>query len=266
MDVAGETGGYPYKAGCGVKRTFSIGMPQMAIGHLSENWLLKELGSLHWDRLCEALGSNSQSLVDSEGRRLYATFVRIKLDLDENLSAFCEGDGLSLSISMKRFGRSTVLSEIRIEGAGSGGRAQLMSTFSFRSHDDNKALAKSQPANEYHSSIESLSETPTFFSEYSEIRRAHGRRKLDEIADTYQINPFTDSNGANLLYFASYQSIHDFLASRGSTDLFTKTRDICFFRNCDLADRITLRDGVLFRMADGESLAHVTTTKAEAKT
>jgi probable biosynthetic protein (TIGR04098 family) len=244
-----------------MKRNFSIGMPQMAMGCLSENWLLKELGSLHWDRLCSALNSNSQSLTDSEGRRLYATFVRIKLDLADNLAAFQEGDELSLSIEMNRFGRSTVLSEIGINGSRTGGVARLMSTFSFRSHEGNKALAKSEPANEYDDSIRSLSETPDFFSEYSVVRREHGRQKVDGSGESYQINPFTDSNGANLLYFASYQSIHDFLASKATPHLRTKSRDICYFRNCDLADRITLRDNVLFRAADGESLAHVTTVK-----
>ena len=103
-----------------MNRTFSIGMPQMAVGCLSENWLLKELGSLHWDRLCMALATNSQSLTDSEGRRLYATFVRIKLSLDDNLAAFDEGDELSLTVNMSRFGRSTVLSSIDIKGKSNG--------------------------------------------------------------------------------------------------------------------------------------------------
>src|SRR5947207_15582255 len=98
----------------GVRRQFSIGMPQMAVGCLSENWLLKELGSLHWDRLCASLNANSQSLKDSQGRRLYATFVRVRLDLDDNLAAFREGDELRLSIEMNRFGRSTILSNILI--------------------------------------------------------------------------------------------------------------------------------------------------------
>src|SRR6266568_4215797 len=102
-------------------RIFAIGMPQMAVGCLSENWLLKELGSLHWDRLCRSLGATSQSLSDSEGRRLYATFVRIKLDLADNLAAFHEGDTLTMSIDMDRFGRSTILSRIKISSGSSAG-------------------------------------------------------------------------------------------------------------------------------------------------
>ena len=31
-----------------MKRVVQVGMPQMALGCLSENWLLKELGDLHW--------------------------------------------------------------------------------------------------------------------------------------------------------------------------------------------------------------------------
>jgi probable biosynthetic protein (TIGR04098 family) len=244
-----------------VKRTFSIGMPQMAVGCLSENWLLKELGSLHWDRLCQSLGATSQSLTDSEGRRLYATFVRIKLDLAENLGAFHEGDTLAMSIDMDRFGRSTILSTIKISSDSSAGVARLMSTFSFRAHGDNKTLAKSEPKNEYDATVRPLMETSSFFNEYSEVRRAHGKRKVEGSPDVYQINPFTDSNGANLLYFASYQSIHDFLSARAMTSLLTKSRDICYFRNCDLDDKIALQGDVLFRVSDGESIAHVTTVK-----
>ena len=136
-----------------------------------------------------------------------------------------------------------------------------MSTFSFRAHEDNKALAKSEPRNEYDATVRSLAETPSFFTDYSEVRRAHGRRKLEASPDAYQINPFTDSNGANLLYFASYQSIHDFLSARATPSLFTKSRDIYYFRNCDLGDKIALQGNVLFRVSDGESIAHVTTVK-----
>lgn len=247
-----------------MRRTFSIGMPQMAIGCLWENWLLKELGSLHWDRLCQSLGATSQTLIDSQGRRLYATFVRIKLDLNDNLMAFHEGDTIAMSIEMDRFGRSTVLSTIKISTGSSAGEAKLMSTFSFRSHDDNKTLAKSEPKNDYDAMVRPLTDAPSFFSEYSAVRRAFGRRKLEGSPEFHQINPFTESNGANLLYFASYQSIHDVLSTRGMPDVFTASRDICYFRNCDLGDKIALQGGNLFRASDGESIAHVVTVKTPA--
>ena len=107
-------------------------MPQMAAGCLSENWLLKELGSLHWDALCSSLGRRSQDLTDADGRRLYSTFVRVRLQLDGTLADFREGDNLHLDIEMCRFGRSTLLSRISISSSSSSGNVEMMSTFSFR--------------------------------------------------------------------------------------------------------------------------------------
>ena len=251
-------------------------MPQMAAGCLSENWLLKELGSLHWDRLCDSLNCKSHDLADAKGRRLYATFVRVRLILDGTLAAFQEGDDLRMIIQMERFGKSTLLSTIDIASATSSGTAMMMSTFSFRTEANNTSLAKSEPAGDYSESIAQLVETPRFFTEYSEVRKRFGKERNDGLsAEAYQINPFTDSNGANLLYFASYQSIHDFLSSRGAPDFHTKLRDIYYFRNCELVDRVTLtraseisansdsirREDMLFRASDSESIAYVSTLK-----
>ena len=264
------------------ERVIRIGMPQMAAGCLSENWLLKELGSFHWDRLCASLGHKSHELADSEGRRLYATFVRVRMALNGTLADFHEGDDLRLGLSMKRFGRSSLMSEISIEGGHSSGEAIMMSTFSFRTAENNTSLTKSEPASNYDSSVAATNEPPTFFSEYSEVRRNHGKRRIDDVSclrnAAYQINPFTDSNGANLLYFASYQSIHDFLSSRAMTDFHTKSRDVCYFRNCNLGDTISIasasdivctdnrleRADILFRASDGESIAYVSTLKERA--
>lgn len=120
-------------------------MPQMALGCLSENWLLKELGDLHWDTLCSSLKSTSRDLVDSQGRRLYATFVRIRIDLDGTLRDFGEGDEISFCAEMMRFGRSTVQSTIAIQGPKSSGTASLLTTFSVRTRADSNALLKSEP-------------------------------------------------------------------------------------------------------------------------
>ena len=80
-----------------MKRVVQVGMPQMALGCLSENWLLKELGDLHWETLCSSLQRSSNDLVDSQDRRLYATFVRIGFELDGTLKDFPEGDELTFS-------------------------------------------------------------------------------------------------------------------------------------------------------------------------
>jgi probable biosynthetic protein (TIGR04098 family) len=263
-----------------MKRTVRVGMPQMALGYLSENWLLKELGDLHWDGLCNSLQRQSSDLVDSQGRRLYATFVRICIDLHGSLKDFPEGDEINFAIDMSRFGRSTVQSTISIEGRHSSGSATLLTTFSVRTSEGSNALMKSEPAGEYRD-IESASDVSPFLTEYSTIRSEYGRRKGEQQpqpSDLYPINPYTDSNGANLLYFAAYQNISDCLTLRRypeERDVFTKRRDIYYFRNSDLTDAIYLEpvsrtrsatgrvDGhnLLFSASDDSCLAYTTTIK-----
>ena len=173
------------------ERTVRIGMPQMALGCLSENWLLKELGSFHWDWLCNALGRKSNEIEDSEGRRLYATFVRVRLELEHTLAAFGEGDDLRMSIRMTRFGRSTLQSTIALVNSASRGVATLMSTFSFRTENNNTSLAKSEPVAEFDASIEPLAEATSFFKQYSDIRKRYGRQRTTPSSNpVYPINPF----------------------------------------------------------------------------
>src|SRR6476660_5096866 len=128
-----------------MKRTVQVGMPQMALGCWSENWLFKELGDLHWETLCHSLRRPSSDLVDSQRRRLYATFVRIRIELEGTLKDFPEGDVIAFEADMCRFGRSTVQSSIAINGGKSCGRAMLLTTFSVRASEGSNALMKSEP-------------------------------------------------------------------------------------------------------------------------
>ena len=42
----------------------TVNMPQMAANGLSENWLFKHCGDLHWDALCASLDIRSSELED----------------------------------------------------------------------------------------------------------------------------------------------------------------------------------------------------------
>ena len=43
--------------------TVIVNMPQMAAGGLSENWLFKFCGDLHWQALCHAMDTTSARLL-----------------------------------------------------------------------------------------------------------------------------------------------------------------------------------------------------------
>ena len=76
--------------GLSLKKDFTLSMPQLLSGGLSENWLLKELGDIHWKMISENLDAKSDSIVDSNGERLYASFVRLQWISNENLFSFKE--------------------------------------------------------------------------------------------------------------------------------------------------------------------------------
>lgn len=246
-----------------IARSVVLGMPQMALGRLSENWLLKELGDLHWERLCRSLGVRSDEITDSADRRLYATFVRVRLQFADSLADFVEGDELRFAIGLRRYGRASVLSTIKVVGSTSSATATMLSTFSFRSENDNTSLARSEPRAEFDASIRPVTETPAFFAEYSTIRKRYATSTAAQSGGakaSYRLNPFTDSNGAGLLYFASYQSTHDML-SLPASEQPTKRRDIYYFRNSGLDDTIEMARAeagdLLFRRSDGAAIALV---------
>ena len=244
-------------------RQMSVNMPQMALGGLSESWLLKELGDIHWDMTCNALNSESHNLTDELGNRLYATFVRVRYESTHHLKTFRENEPLDIQARLSRFGRSMFFSDVSVGGEAKEIRTSLMTTFSMR-QSNNKTLLKGEPlippdcAAHVHDSL------PQFGEDYREMRRGDtrelqlGNEKFTATNDllyetTYEINPYHDLNGVNLLYFAAYPLISDYCemafirerhpeliapSRHWPVAASTIARDVFYYGNCDLDDRI----------------------------
>ena len=273
-------------------------MPQMALEALSENWFFKELGDIHWELICNGLNTKSFDLKNDTEDRLYATFVRIRMSCSKNLSVFKENKEATIAGSINRFGNSMYFSEIQFESEGDTIKAELMTTFSIRSATDNTKLAKSEPHG-VKNEVERLTGLPKFGSEYRLVKKQvlkeliFGDYKF-EIDDsrkavfqtTYELNPFYDLNGVNLLYFAAYPIINDYCEARYFKDILTEERweqtyytsykDVLYYANCNIEDRIVykmmsnerLADGsyqissILERESDGVIIARIFTVKS----
>jgi probable biosynthetic protein (TIGR04098 family) len=239
------------------EKNFSLNMPQMAIEALSENWLLKELGDFHWELLCEGLNTNSFSLKDELDNRLYATFVRIRIEFPVSLREFEENETFTMGGDMNRYGNGMYFSKILSEGKKGTIKADLMTSFSVRSGVDNTTLMKSQPA-PGNNAIESVTAFPSFGEDYRQVKKGiqqsiESKWGPFQITDNilfskeYHIHPFYDLNGAGLLYFAAYPIINDVCESSFFTTAFEKRweigyytvyRDIFYFANCNINDAI----------------------------
>ncbi len=274
-------------------RNREINMPQMANSSLSENWIFKELGDIHWELLSKGLNTNSSSVKDEAGNRLYATFTRVQINTI-SLTETKENDTLEFKAELKRFGHSTYISEIEIQNGEAKGNATLMTSFSTREAIDNSKLFKSQPIST-DNSVPEFSSTPSILNDYRLLRKGllesyklNGEpfdltaKQVAEIK--YSIHPFYEINGVGLLYFASYPIISDKCEAdyfnstenkKWGNKFFTTDRDVFYFANCNADDSIlyhlnqfeVLKDGriklhsSLYRISDMTLMAHIFTMK-----
>jgi len=257
------------------RRSFSVNMPQMAMEGLSESWLFKELGDMHWGMITSGLGSQSSALKDGSGNRLYATFTRICYSLQQPLNAIGENTSLDLRGTISRFGAGTFVSDIALVHDLAAGEARLMSNFSRRGETTNTSLLKGQPTIPPGCPIPEVP-PPAFMLEYRDRRAAIPAAPLFE--SEYEIIPFHDVNGVGLLYFASYPIISDICSLRYSRDFgkrSTISRDVYYFANADIEDVLIFRvhkweqsdsslhlETSLSRKSDGRLMAYVLTGKS----
>lgn len=248
-DIAALAGGFaqePENETFVRRRDHTINMPQMATGGLSESWLFKELGDLHWSMITEGLRTPSAQIVDGNGERLYATFTRIRLET-EPLRRFGENDPLSIEGGMSRYGGGIFTSQIK--GASSNSKtisAQTMSSFAKRGeHSSNRGLLKGQPVVPENCPISALAEKPDFAGEYGKVRRELPTgTPLFECE--YEVNPYHDINGVGLVYFAAYPIIADtcalgFFGRPQAMQTSTVMRDVFYFSNADANDTLVYR-------------------------
>ncbi|MEM7792467.1 MAG: LnmK family bifunctional acyltransferase/decarboxylase [Verrucomicrobiota bacterium] len=188
-------------------------MPHLLWGGLNENWLLKELGDLHWQQITDALNTPSDQLTDSRGERLYASFVRVQWS-GSSTRSFAENEVLSFTSALSRYGSKMFFSDTTGSGASGELSARLLSVFSTRKDSDNTQLAKGNLRGGIKSKkVKAHKKLPELAQEYlagkSLLFDEQGKVKPEAQPETlyrkaYTIDAYDDINGVGLLYFASY--------------------------------------------------------------
>jgi probable biosynthetic protein (TIGR04098 family) len=201
--------------------TIDVNMPQMAAGGLSENWLFKHCGDLHWRELCRAMATTSSELCSEGGERLYPSFVAISARYTAALATLGENDRLDESIRCLRYGSSFFHGVASLSRPGVRLELEMLTAFVSRTAPGMNALRKATPAARFPYRGETLVVQPELLGRSAQLRKrsleehrvgSHSfpldrRTPLGEL--TYQPSPYVDFNGANLLYYAAYPSICD---------------------------------------------------------
>jgi probable biosynthetic protein (TIGR04098 family) len=209
-------------------RRIRIGMPHLDAAGLSENWLFRHAGDLHWEAIGRRLGVPTDEIRTEGGRRLYPTVVAARGRYDAPLAAVAENDVLDAMTEVVPCGRACAHGRVAaaVAGRGRGGRryaVELLTTFAAREPDGvmRMALPGARLARRWLGpGAEAPPESPI-------ARCARAARRGEPVDDPfvarymaralaapigeveYEPSPYADYNGAGLLYFASYVSIAD---------------------------------------------------------
>lgn len=263
---------------CTERRVHQLNMPQMSLGGLSESWLFKEVGDLHWSIIARALDTPSRDLKDGQGNRLYATFTRFRLRSSVAVAAYTENETITIDAQTSRYGGGMFFTDAMLRGHGRSARMQVMSSFSTLGDGAaNASLRKSQPEIPPDCAIPALAHLPDFATEHRDRRAAGVAEPIFECQ--YEIIPCHDINGVGLLYFAAYPTITDICGMRHAgrslhADFSTRERDVFYFANSEPDDPLIYRihrwhadqdriesEESLSRKSDNVMIAYIVTIK-----
>lgn len=278
-----------------IPRGYIAGMPQLAYTGLSESWLLKECGDVHWERLARAHGMPLPDFRDASGSRAYAAFTRVRVS-EGGLDRIAANDAFHIDSGLAPAGRAQFFSRHVARGPqGVLARVEMLSAFVYRqARGDNRSVARAAltAAESWRPRAHSPSrdEAQTYAQAARDRRRAARATPCAAAASgpaggtmdwRFSPCPDTDFNGASFLYFATFAALVDraeWQFFRPSPLLAVATRDVHYYGNVNLGEDVAVRclewrrepDGVLahrcgvFRAADGAWIAEVLTRRRPA--
>lgn len=226
-----------------------VGMAELARGGLSETWLLKACGHRHWLLLAELLGLREPDFRDAEGHKTYATFTAVAVR-EARLDRVQENDRLGIDGAIGRVSRTQFrsLQQVRVRGRNVA-EVEMVSVFLRRRvAGRNRSVVRALPvslqphglaADEGGLVGQAYAMRNGSWTEHRGFRRAEALASREFHADPC---PQTDFNGADFLYFASFQAFVD----RAEWSWFrhaeplarTRRREIFYYGNIELGDTL----------------------------
>lgn len=190
-----------------------LGMAEMGYRGLSEQWLKRRAGDLHWRLIARAMGQKEAVFTCCDGEPLYAAFCATSLQLSHPERPRLGGE-LTLSADLFRVGSGRLASLLRIDADGHDiGRMVLVSTFVGRSvAGSNRSVVRRSPR-----AMAMPPDAPPLVKRVADRAALFARGALRQNLDlegfareqTVLPCPATDFNAVGLLYFPSYSALAD---------------------------------------------------------
>jgi probable biosynthetic protein (TIGR04099 family) len=232
-------------------QTVVIGMPHLSFGGLSENWLWKECGHRHWGKLAARLGLAGPDFRDARGNRLYAAFTSIRLR-EGRLSQVHEGDELVITSDVDRASHTQYVSHHAVlKGDVRIAKVEMASIFVRRAMEgSNRSVERATanatripPVNPKSIGSDLVALGHRFRSGKWTSHLGFSQEAGTPFTSfTFRPCPQNDFNGADFLYFASFQSIVDRARWNAGSDGEAKSparhREIYYYANIDIGEHV----------------------------
>lgn len=239
------------------EEVYIAGMPQLSYEGLSENWLLKECGHRHWLGLADLNNQVLPEFFDTSGNKAYAAFTAVRIK-SRSLSSISENQSFSISSDVARVGPARYYGEHTITSRSFiCAQVSMLSTFVFRrEHKNNQSVSRANfntEPSEFSGDRSYLDEWISFaklaksgaWVEHLGITRFYSG---DKLSLTYTPCPHSDFNGANFLYFASFQNYIDRAEwewFRSSSLWNLESRELYYYGNINVGDSLKITLGFL---------------------
>jgi probable biosynthetic protein (TIGR04099 family) len=243
----------------------TLGMPHLCMNGLSETWLLKECGHRHWSMLAAAVGLPARDFSDSAGHPIYAAFLSVSIR-NAAFETVREDAQLAFASWLSRISRTRFMSRHRMAVGGAPiGEITMTSTFVRRlCGGGNHRIARVELPALRGMALDAeaarcAAETAALRSDCWDAHLSFTRSGA-KVIDRFFVDPCPaqDFNGADFLYFASFQAFVDraewaFFRPRPPFPT-TRARDLIYLGNIDPGERLVL--SLLQAFSEPKSLRH----------
>lgn len=219
-----------------------LGMAECGWRGLSEGWLLRHLGDVHWAQIAQAMGQTMAVFQDEDGAPVYAAFCAVGVDIFKPALAR-PGAVLTIGSRLRRLSTTRLISvhDLSIDGTPFGDVTMITT---FVRHDPsgrNAQIQRVQPRGVLTLPMMEPGGDGGLVEEAARLARQSSAANPGSDFDVTPC-PTTDFNAAGLLYCASYPALADraeWALSRASAQGLLIRRRIVFLGNVDPAERVT---------------------------
>lgn len=225
--------------------TLLLGMPQLAMGGLSEQWLLKDCGHRHWLLLAESAGLAVPAFRDPSGAPIYAAFSGVTVDAT-GFTGCREHDLLTIDSRLVRLSRTRFVSHHRLTVRGHPvGSVTMTSVFVRRTAEGGNAQVIRTEVPGLPPAAPGAASDPDVAAHEDGLQPLKTTGPADPAAPSVTVHPCPalDFNGAEFLYFAAYIAFAEraeWALSRSTAERRLVHRRTAFHGNVDPSEALTI--------------------------